>query len=137
MGLQQHPYQRGRRMERCIQDTTRTIQTEGHVLRNVQLPQQLPMFRQQQNHGKGLPEIRINQSQMPQELHGRLRVGHLAQGLTASHRNHPLPLRPPSGTQPTPETVQVNLHATPDGLPGGTHLETWRNHQPSQDRWNC
>jgi len=41
---------------------TRTIRTEGHVLRNVQLTWQLPMLRQQQNNGKSLPEIQINQS---------------------------------------------------------------------------
>jgi len=128
MGLQQHPYQGRRQMERCIQDTTRTIRTEGHVLQNVQLTQQLPMFRQQQNHGKGLPEIQINWPQMPQELHGQLRFRHLPQRLTTPYQNHPLPLRPPSGTQPTPETIQVNLHATPDGLPGGMHFETWRNY---------
>jgi len=85
MGLQHHLYQGRQQMERHIQDMTRTIRTEGHVLQNVQLTQQLPRLRQQQNHGKGLPEIQINQLQVPQELHGRLQVGHLAQGLTASH----------------------------------------------------
>ena len=66
VGIQQHPNQRRRRMEGCLQNPDRVIRTTSYVLRTNQLPRHLPTNYE--------PNVQRNEDAIPERtirLHGR------------------------------------------------------------------
>src|SRR6266850_7422829 len=119
LGLQQRPYQRGRRMESSLHDQQRLIRTYGYVLRSHKFTGHIP-------NNDELSLRTGNCRTMAYDIYGRFGNTHgetprrngSTTSPTAPRTGQTNPCKT-SGAQPLPETGKMHFRTTDDRIPRG------------------
>ena len=125
--IQQRTHQGWAPMERSLHDPSRTFWADGNVLRNDELPHNLPML-----HEWLLP--RYDSGRMAAHIHGR--PTHLLPRCQNPQRTNQAGTHPDGGVKPSSGIVEMPIRSPQSWIPRNDHPTQWNHHGPSQTRQN-